>query len=116
MRFSDYLIALPEADQRALPVDLALGYGRLQLAERLHRESPPAAAMLGLLGAAHAALRAAQATLDPGAPTDDGPAPAAPTDALPPSWDALMGEGQGDIVGALLAMAAEMARDAVAAI
>ena len=119
MRFSDYLRTLPEADQTTLPVQLTLGYGRLQLAERLHRDRPTAATMLGTLGAAHAALRSALAILDRGAPDpalDVAPAPTVPTDALPPRWDALVGDGQHEAVGALIAMASEMARDAVRAI
>ena len=115
--FSQYLGALPEAERRALPVDLTLGCGWLQFAERLHRgSSPSTATMLGRLGTAHAALHAALAILDRDAAPDDGRVPTTPPDALPTSWDALVGDGGRDIVGALVAMAAEMARDAVAAI
>ena len=116
LSFNDYLGALPEAERRALPVDLTLGCGWLQVAERLHRDSPSAAAMLGRLGIAHAALHAALAILDPAAAPDAGRAPPTPPDTLPSGWDALVGDGRRDVVGALVAIAAEMARDAVAAI
>ena len=115
MRFSDYLTMLPDADQTALTNDLTLGYGRLGLAARLHREAVHTATMLGTLAAAYASLRAALLVLDPDAAPESPPAPAVAVDALPPDWHALVVDGQQEIICALLTMAVEMARDAVAA-
>ncbi len=114
--FSDYLATLPHAEQTALTNDLTLGAGRVRLATSLHHDGTPAVRMLGTLAAAYASLRAALALLDPDALDDDGPAPrAVPEDALPPDWPALLAGADREAVGALLAMGAEMARDAVAA-
>jgi len=114
MRFSDYFATLPALQQTVLSDELTLGYGRLALAARLHREHPAAATMLGTLAAAYVSLRAALALLDPDA--DRGPAlRAGPADALPPDWPALLSGTRREVVGALLEMGSEMARDAVAA-
>ncbi len=116
MRLSDYLVRLPEADQTALLNELTLGYGRLSLAVRLHRDDPPAATMLGTLAAAYASLHAALAILDPDAAAVDGPAPrVGRNDALPPDWQALVGGMHREAVGGLLEMGVEMARDALTA-
>src|SRR5215208_749666 len=119
MRFRDYLTTLPAAEQTALPDALTLGYGRLQFAALRHQDNPSTAAMLGTLATAHAALRAALAILDRHAPhptLDAAPAPSEPTDALPPRWEVLVGDGALAAVGELLDMAAVRARDAVRAI
>ena len=116
MRFSNYLATLPEAKQTALRNELTIGSGRLSLAVHLHRDDPPAAKMLGSLAAAYASLHDALLILDPDAVDDGGLAPrAVPEDAPAPASPALVGGTQRDAVGGLLAMGAEMARDAVAA-
>ncbi len=117
MRFSDYLATLPDAEQSVLTNNLTLGYGRVALAARLQQQDTPrTGTMLGTLAAAHVSLRAALTALDPGATDGDRPAPqTGAADVLPPDWATLVGDGQWEAVAGLLAMAAEMTRDAVAA-
>jgi hypothetical protein len=116
MRFSEFLAGLDPEVHVTLLNDLTVGYGRVALAVRLHRQDPTSVAMLSALAAAHASLHAALTVLDPSDPADDEPvASTASVLALPARWETLVAGAPPDAIEAWLQVADEKARDALTA-
>jgi len=117
VRFSEYLVSLPEEQQRTLTDDLTVGCGRVALAALLHRQDPRATTMLGMLATAHAALREALAELGSEAAYGaDRPDNAISEVTVPQRWETLVAGANADVIDGWLSIASEMARDTAAAV
>ncbi len=65
MRWTDYLVSLPPADQERLVNYLTLGFGRISYAARLMRDTTALPTVVGELTAAHDLLVASRGILSP---------------------------------------------------